>query len=392
MSWTAGQPLDEHYWHVTDYYENIRNKVRNLDPSLGACYKIEGTLPARMCSTPMQVSRVGSKLLVSISDRFLIRVFFTKGRTQYTPRAHPEERSISALLKPSSDGYVPRNEKVALYDGPDVRVPDFDLPEGAIDVLAIVENRRRLKDIVAESNFHVESVKVNQRPMPVSTQRTRRLDDIVPGKGWQVFGEPQGICDGSYEAFCGRSTDNECILSGHHDGRGAVIGNEYAGWLVLQLKDVKEGIIVVKLHTWHFDSENTRTAGWEAVNNERRLHDSEPDRAVAISDVVDDWDRDWHLDFDESIELDERSVMRNYSTPDLPETFMFDYAINGKITTFDKTEFLDRKKQVQRVVETLTLLDDKDFSNGQAQDVEVAIRLRGCGRSCVFGVSHIYWA
>ena len=52
---TAGQPLDEDYWHVTDYYDNIRKKVRNLDPSLGHCYKINGTLPTRMCNTPMQV-------------------------------------------------------------------------------------------------------------------------------------------------------------------------------------------------------------------------------------------------------------------------------------------------------------------------------------------------
>jgi hypothetical protein len=71
---------------------------------------------------------------------------------------------------------------------------------------------------------------------------------------------------------------------------------------------------------------------------------------------------------------------------------MFDYAINGKITTLDKAEFLDQKKQLARVVETLTLLDDENFLNGEAQDLELAVRMRGCGRSCVFGVSHIYWA
>jgi hypothetical protein len=42
----------------------------------------------------------------------------------------------------------------------------------------------------------------------------------------------------------------------------------------MNLKDLVAGIIVVKLHTWHYDSENTATAGWTTVNNEnngRRL-------------------------------------------------------------------------------------------------------------------------
>lgn len=45
----------------------------------------------------------------------------------------------------------------------------------------------------------------------------RTLAEISPGKGWQVFGEPQGYCDGTYSAVCGRHTDNECVLYGHHD-------------------------------------------------------------------------------------------------------------------------------------------------------------------------------
>jgi hypothetical protein len=42
----------------------------------------------------------------------------------------------------------------------------------------------------------------------------------------------------------------------------------------MNLKDLVEGIVVVKLHTWHYDTENTATAGWTTVNNEnngRRL-------------------------------------------------------------------------------------------------------------------------
>jgi hypothetical protein len=83
--------------------------------------------------------------------------------------------------------------------------------------------------------------------------------------------------------------------------------------------------------------------------------------------------------------------MRSYDTPELPEGFEFEYAIDGKVTTLKKEEFLEKKKQPQRVVETLTILDDPKFTD-KAKDVEVAVRLKGSGRSIVFGVSHVYWA
>ena len=118
---------------------------------------------------------------------------------------------------------------------------------------------------------------------------------------------------------------------GHHDGRGAVIGNEYSGWLVMTLKDLKEGVIILKLHT------------------------------------------------------------RSYNTPKLPDGFAFDYAIDGVVTTLTKDQFMDKKKQIDRVVETLTILDDPNFTS-ESKDVEIAIRLRDSGRSIVFGVSHVYWA
>jgi hypothetical protein len=47
--------VPEEDWHVTAHYENIRNKVQNLDPSIGKCYKFEGLLPTRVCKYPMQV-------------------------------------------------------------------------------------------------------------------------------------------------------------------------------------------------------------------------------------------------------------------------------------------------------------------------------------------------
>lgn len=111
------------------------------------------------------------------------------------------------------------------------------------------------------------------------------------------------------------------------------------------------------------------------------------------NEVEDDmaWEMDASRQYYEVDESGERMLMRSYDTPELPDTFIFEYAIDGKITTLTRDQFLDQKKQIQRVVETLTLLDDPSFTS-DAKDVEVAVRLKGCGRACTFGVSHIYWA
>lgn len=167
-----------------------------------------------------------------------------------------------------------------------------------------------------------------------------------------------------------------------------MIGNEYSGWLVMSLEDLKEGVIVIKLHTWHIDSESTKTQGWNSVNNEggRRLGDTRRESHEEMKKEVNP-----SREFVEVDESEERMLMRSYSTSDLPETFVFEFAIDGQITTWTKDEFLEKKKEIARVVETWTLIDDPDFTS-EAKTVEVAIRMRGCGRTCTFGVSHIYWA
>ena len=53
----GGPPLEDTLWHVTEYYENIRTKMKNLDSEHGACHDIKDQLPERMCSVPMKVSQ-----------------------------------------------------------------------------------------------------------------------------------------------------------------------------------------------------------------------------------------------------------------------------------------------------------------------------------------------
>jgi len=83
--------------------------------------------------------------------------------------------------------------------------------------------------------------------------------------------------------------------------------------------------------------------------------------------------------------------VRSTDTPEQPDTMVFEYAIDGKIKTLPRDEFLEKVQHLQRVVETLTILDDPNFTP-EPKDVEIAIRMRGCERKCSFGLSHVYWA
>ena len=350
----SGPPLDEDWWHVTDYYENIRQKLRNLDPTIGHCHEIANDLPERICQTPMQA------------------------RSMYTPRANVYETSLTTVVKPAPpDDYVPRNEAVNVYDGPDVHNPCDDLPEGAVDVYAIVSAGRGRRRQLAPDRDAQRPLLLNRTlaSRAENTSRRRHLEDddaIIPGRGWQVYDEPAGQCDGEYHSHCKRGKSDSCPMLGHHDARGMILGNEYSGWFVMELPAVQAGIVVLKLVTERLVPElSTRTDGWTTVNDDaggRRL----PEYFTSPHPR--------HLKKEEIKPLDL-----------LPETFQFDFAIDGVITTLNREELKSRIKTPQRVLEMLTVLDDPNFTDA-AKTVEVAFRMRGCGRTCIFGISHVYWA
>ena len=135
-------------------------------------------------------------------------------------------------------------------------------------------------------------------------------------------------------------------------------GNEFSGWLVLNIPEIKSGLILVKIDAFYSRDANTITTNWTSVNNERRKS---------------------------------RHRQLGYTFSRQPDTMVFEYAINGKVTTLPRDDFLERLTQAQlhRVVWVLTLLDDETFTG---KDVELAIRMRGCGRDCTYGITHVYWA
>jgi hypothetical protein len=280
----------------------------------------------------------------------------TQGRTEFTPRANPEKTSIRSILK--TGDYAPTVRGDVLYEGPDVRNPMFDVPDGQVDVLAILNNGRKFPD--------------NERARQLFS---RAADKIVPGKGYELNGHPVGYCDGSYNAICGRSADNSCLLYAHHDSRGGLFFHEYSGWIVMEVPKVKHGIIVIKLETWHWPDEVSVAKDWRTVNNERNLQTMpamEPD-------------------YDDVGEGEDRNLKRRPNP--YCDDFHFDFAVDGKITTYNVTEFREANNAIQRAVECFTMLDDPKYVNeGEEKDVELAIRMRGCGNSKAFSLTHVYWA
>ena len=325
-----GHPLQDDYWHVTNYYENIRSKVMNLDSSVGACNNMKEFFPERICKTPM------------------------KGRTEFTPRANPDETSLLTIFKPAPDGWVPELKEKMLYEGPDVPNPLLMVPEGEIDVEAIVSNRR-LSDVYPPIFMHqpsankVKSIQPDQQHL-----RGRNLETIQTGKGWQFNNALPGNCDGTSTGICGRLKNDDCLMYGHMDQRGGILGNALSGWFVVTLPQVTAGLVIVKFESWHLKGESKVTAGWTEVNN------GEYNRDLKVQALP------------------------------LPEDFMLDYAIDGKITTLNLTQFQEVHAYPQRVVETLVLLDDPDMK--ETKDLEVAIRLRNCGRECIWSFTHVYWS
>jgi hypothetical protein len=139
---------------------------------------------------------------------------------------------------------------------------------------------------------------------------------------------------------------------------------------------------MLKFFTWIKSSQVTRTMGWKSVNNEgRKLRSAALNNQNFSTDVFND----------EYEYLDSESPSNQTRRLELPDTFMFDYAINGKVSTMTRDQFKERLPSVQRVVDIFTLLDDPNFVT-KPTNVEVAFRMRGCDGECAFGLTHVYWA
>lgn len=173
----------------------------------------------------------------------------------------------------------------------------------------------------------------------------------------------------------------------------------FAGWMVFDINNLSKGLIVVKIEKWHTTGENPATNGWTCENNE-----CPPDRKLAdvTSNVTDFAESELHTG---KLSPFEQSSIGNFTTnianngrhlkytPPAPcPEFRFEFAIDGKVTSWTSEEFESKKVELARVVSLWTLLDDPGFVSGGPKDVELALRITGCGRLITHALTHVYWA
>ena len=264
------------------------------------------------------------------------------GRAEYTPRANPSETSVRSILDDATVQVDPKTIPQLLYEGDDVDNPIRSIPEGEVDAYELFDlqgKRRRLlndrNDVYSANPTHNATIEIDTYYSNNANARysqRRRMDEVTPGEGWQLLHSYGDGCDGSLSSSntCGRVSSNNCLLEGHQGSRGGIWGNETTGWLVFQPITIKN-------------------------------------RYIALN-----------LDIGKQNEL--------------PDSFVFEYSVDGVITTLDKTQFMEKLKQPVPGANLLTLYD----TSTETPNVKIAVRVKGCDEdeveNCRFAVTHVYWS
>jgi hypothetical protein len=301
---------------------------------------------------------------------------------------NPHSTSIRSIIKSGNleDQVLPN-----FYDPPDVPNPDLD-PVG-LDLLSIVENGDEYSSLkgrrrrIVERQLHRAKVRASEGSMN---------PDIKPGLGWELdtYSAPDN-CDGSYDSFCGRSRGSRCLLSGRNDHRGGLKFDSLSGWLILNLEKVQHGLILVKIEDWH-SYDVGPTAGWTCVNNDCRRQDT---LLRGNSAAVEVSEGESTASGNDAIHPAPKE--QSPSTPEYCADFLFQFALDGNVTTWTLDEWRKRERKTdpraQRANSVLlwTLLDDPAFvfpKSKAPRDVELAIRILGCQRRTSFKLTHVYWA
>lgn len=151
--------------------------------------------------------------------------------------------------------------------------------------------------------------------------------------------------------------------------------------------DQQLGFIAVKIETWHPTKSNPKTVSWKSINNERRnLHEEREGPFL----------RSTHSNSNSTTESFEyhdhgRQLKKAKVPPYCPE-FRFEFAIDGKVTSWNYDQYMVNMGHIQRVVEIEKIVEDPSITGGVEKEIEFAFRITGCTNDKTMKITHIYWA
>jgi len=398
-------PLNDEYWHMSSYQTQLRAQLQSKQPCTGP------TVLPQLCHVTLT------------------------GATEYTPRADPDGASLRQIVKAAPpNGYKPhlRYDQQNLYNGPDLLFER--IPEGEVDVHAIaiatktkslpVGNKRRMKmlrqrrDLKDDDDSFTSKRNVTKA---TNTNQTTTItkEELLPGTGWTLNGIGGRFCDGSAQSECQRSPHNShCLLSHHHFGQGQLVGDHTSGWLVLQLTNVKEGIVLARMEEVAADalvSDSNDATEKDLSESGKREYS-----AIHLSTEEDDFERRLKKKQKDKKQNTKKELPSFQQKGKLfPSYYQLQIAVNGVITkTYNNTELEFQKIQYTQtttgVPPLYVLLNDKnhfskrrqqqqqrqrdqfedDDSDDRENTTEIAIRvlLRGRRKNAGLAISHVYWA
>lgn len=349
---TEGYALPDEKWHLTQDYERVRDYVRhNVTDS--PCRQLQ--LRDVVCDHPVYAV------------------------SEMTPRYNPAETSIRSIMK---RGVYVDPPQPNLYDPPDVFNPAFHAPDGEVDYLSIVENgvdyvpnKARARALAGEIDPARRQRRRQQQEKTI--QRKPITSKLEPGQGWSLDAKSApDNCDGSYDSFCGRAANYNCLLHAHNDHRGGLRFDGLSGWLIVNLAKVKHGLVFARMEHWQGAGANPLTTDWVCENGKNDC----PAAKEAKEEGGENNKKKRQL-------RDSRKLADNTYC----DAWRLEFAIDGKVTSWTHDEWQAHLHAAQRVAHFTTFLDDENYTGGKEKDVELAIRMTGCGRDATHLLSHIYW-
>lgn len=373
-SWVTGMdaegfPLKESYWHIGDDYVNLQS-----------------TLLASMSGPGLnetQCFKFTSSNVRSLEKACTMKM---SAMTEWTPVNRGYYNSIHYHVQRASNGYSPADSyPVSNYEGIDVLPLEWKIPKGEIDLHAIAiastytpphfENPCDEDDDTEEAEDSRRALRAKTKvdasintadhgltkAQPLSRNLVTYDDEVKPGIGWELASYVDGYCDGSQMSVCQRN--GPCPLAGTNDQRSIIQGNGLSGWLVINIPKVKVGYIFAKLQWW-FPRNMAFTKDWTEVNN--------------------------------GVALNGGSRNLKGATPDYPEDFELDIAVNGQIVnTMNYTEFKAMTPNMAYNEAFFLLVDDESIVAGdEYEEVKLGLRIRSetAPLDAPFSVTHIYYA